>query len=218
MTRCLGLYDILIAVNFQRVDSLTDFIHYELNQIKGIMNKETILFERPIKYYRYSWPAKISSDNNIEKDNNSYHPPDLDLKIFEIWRQDALIHPKVIKDKLGVSESMVRKRMKIMKDEQLVHLTPLPIDQVSKDVWVTLCLNTKYGFNEDHLAAIANDSHVYLASICIGKYDVMIGAHFRSIGFLSEFLSEKILAVSGIRSARTVIHSEPLKYHNLNLA
>lgn len=216
VTYCFDTYDILIGVKFPNTNLLTDFIHYDLNQIEGIIRKETILFDRPLKYYKYAWPIKISSSIDTNYDSSSYHPTELDLKIFEIWSKDALVRPDVIKNRIGVSESLIRKRMKIMKDEKLVDLTPIPNDQVFKDMWVTVCINSKYCFNDNQLDNLLKDSHIYLAAICLGKYDLVIGAHFGNLDVLSEFINNKLHKIKGVQSTQTIIYTKPLKYHNLN--
>ncbi len=52
----LGTFDIIIAVRFDSVDSLTYFVNSELTKIRGVTSTETMVLTSPRKCYHFSWP------------------------------------------------------------------------------------------------------------------------------------------------------------------
>lgn len=220
----LGTYNIIIAVAFPELDRLTYFVNHELTQIKGITSKETMLLVRPVKYYRHLWPGHIFSDSStaesyLTRGNGEEGISALDVKILGILAEDGLARPAVISQRLGIAESLVRKRIKYMKDSQAITFEVVPNQEVLEDeAWATIGINTKSDFNDKMLGIIINDPDVYLTSVCLGRFDLIIAARFKNIDLLTRFVSTKLASISGINSVQTFIHNRPIKYHNIRLS
>jgi len=217
----LGNYNITFAVAFKSIDRLMHFVSYELNNIKGIINKETMLFARPIKYYRYSWPRySVNIPGDVEEDIFSrsryeYSILDSDLKILKILMSDGLARPDIIREKVGISEGTIRNRINYMKDHRLITLEVIPNrDILEEQAQATLDIVTKHNFNDRMLETIVDDPHVYLVAACLGRFDLVVGARFDNIDLLSQFVATKLGALEGINFIETSIDCKPNKFYN----
>ena len=56
----IGRFDIMISVQFERLQQLTDFINMKLMRIEGIADIETIIQVAPRKYVLFDWPSQKS--------------------------------------------------------------------------------------------------------------------------------------------------------------
>jgi Lrp/AsnC family transcriptional regulator, regulator for asnA, asnC and gidA len=221
----LGIYDIVIAVAFKSLDKLTHFVNYELTNIQGIISKETILLVKPIKYYRYSWPDPVYQKSPLclasrySDDINPYQPTELDNQILKILMEDGLTPSSKVKEKLGIAEGTIRNRINYMKENQLITLEVVPDKEVLEyEAWATIGINTRFSFNTSMLDVLINNPNVYLVSACLGRFDLVIAARFRNIDLLTQFVTTKLVSIAGINSVQTVLHSKPIKYHNIRLS
>jgi DNA-binding Lrp family transcriptional regulator len=216
-----GAYNIVIAVAFKTVEKLTHFVSYELNNIKGVLTKETMLFARPIKYYRYYWPgytfknAQTTHEYIFDIWDKKFPLLGLDMRILKILMTDGLTRPAVIKEKLGVTESIVRKRINFMKENRLITLEVIPDkDVLEGEIQATIDINTKFTFNNEMLDIIVNDPNVYLVSMSIGRFDLVIAARFENFDMLSQFVNIKLGPMQGINSIQISPHCKSIKIHN----
>jgi Lrp/AsnC family transcriptional regulator for asnA, asnC and gidA len=220
----LGIYDIVIAVAFKSLDNLTYFVNYELTNIQGIISKETILLVKPIKYYRYFWPnssykkSLTGAGNHQINSNNRLQVTDLDNQILKILMEDGLTPSSEVKERLGIAEGTVRNRINYMKENQLFTLEVVPDKEVLEfEAWATIGINTKFSFDDSMLDELINNPNVYLVSACLGRFDLVIAARFRNIDLLTQFVTTKLVSIAGINSVQTVLHSKPIKYHNIRM-
>ena len=219
----LGTYDIMIAAAFRTLDQLTHFVNNELTRIEGVVSKETMLLVRPKKYYRYLWPGPLFKDQAEEAIEfqayySHYQLVDIDHKILDILMKDGLTRPATIKKQLGIAESTVRKRIKYMRDSHSITLEVVPNKEILEDeAWATIGINTRYDFDDKMLDAIVQDPNVYLVSVCLGRFDLVIAARFKNLDLLTQFISGKLTSIQGINSVQTFLHSKPIKYHNIRL-
>jgi len=220
----LGYYDLIISVAMPSIEMLIYFVNYELTNIEGITAKETMLMVHPVKYYRYRWASPIfkkyqsALEFDAPDDHPRYEATDLDRKILQIWLDNGLIRPGIMSKKLGAPENVVRKRMKYMRENQVVTLEVVPNKEVLEDeAWATIGVNTRHKFDNRALELIINNPDVYLVSFCLGKFDLVIAVRFKNTERLTQFLNSELSMVEGISSFETFLHGKPLKYHNTRL-
>jgi DNA-binding Lrp family transcriptional regulator len=133
--------------------------------------------------------------------------------------EDGLARPAEIKRRLGVPESCIRKRIKEMRDRRSITFEVVPNKEVLEDeAWATIGINTESAFNDKMLDIIVSDPNVYLVSVCLGRFDLVIAARFKNIDLLTGFVSTKLASIPGINSVQTFLHSKPIKYHNTRLS
>jgi len=221
-----GTFDIMIAVHFYNIDSLTCFINSELTKIKGILTTETMVLTTPRKYYNFSWPAplfKKKSNNGSEyyldaaNNRNHYEPDEADRRILGILMEDGLTRPASIKAMLGMGESTIRKRMKKMSSNNIFRIVVVPNPEVLKhEVWATMGITINKRVDHEVLDDIVKHSEVYLASAAVGRFNLVIAARFHHIDFINQFVNIKLPAIEGVIYIESFLHNKPLKYHNIH--
>jgi len=212
----IGAYDIVISVDFPNMRLLHDFANIYLNNIEGIISKEILLLEDPVKYYRFRWPVKNTANDNIAQNTGRHIIDELDIKIIQTWMDNALITAAMIHKKLGVPYSIIRSRMRYLKDNHLVNLEVRLNEAVLNYVWVTIGIKTKSKSNIiSTLQVLAEDPRIYLVSRCFGRFDIIIAAYFPNLDALMKFTKTKLGNIEGISAIETCLHGTPLKYHNL---
>jgi Lrp/AsnC family transcriptional regulator, regulator for asnA, asnC and gidA len=223
INNALGKNNLNIAVAFKSIERLTHFVNYNLNNIAGIINKETLLFSRPIKYYRYSWPgysfntAGNADDDIFSKGHSEYTIFDSDLEILRILMTDGVTHPEIIKEKLGISEFTVRRRINYMKEHHLITIEIIPNKDILEDeAQATLHIVTNRNFNNQMLEIMVKDPNVYLVSACLGRFDLILAVRFDNFDLLSQFVTDKLGALKGISVIETSLDCKTNKFYNNN--
>jgi len=220
-----GQFDIMIAVHFYNIDSLTCFINTELIKIKGILSTETMVLTSPRKYYNFSWPTPSfkKTQNGLGYDldagtyRNHYEIDNADQRILSILMEDGLTRPASIKSRLDMGESTIRKRIKKMSDNGLFRIIVVPNPEVLEhEVWATMGINVNKRLAHEVLDAIVKYPEVYLASVAIGRFNLVIAARFHHIDFINQFINIKLPAIEGVSYVETFLHNKPLKYHNIH--
>jgi DNA-binding Lrp family transcriptional regulator len=220
-----GPFDIIIAVHFYNIDSLTCFINTELTKIKGILSTETMVLTNPRKYYNFSWPTPHfkKSQNGLGyyldtgTNRNHYEIDRTDQKILSILMEDGLTRPAKIKSRLDMGEGTIRKRMKKMSSNGVFKIVVVPNPEVLEhEVWATMGITINNRLAHEVLDAIVKYPEVYLASVAIGRFNLVIAARFHHIDFINQFVNIKLPAIKGVSYVETFLHNKPLKYHNIH--
>lgn len=222
-----GTFDIIIAVQFFNIDSLTHFINSELVRIKGILSTETMVLTSPRKYYNFCWPPPL-----FEKTKNGWHHylhnstghnhhtiDEVDRRMLGILMEDGLTRPATMRSRLGMSESTIRKRLKKMSSNGLFKIVVVPNPEVlAKEVWGTMGITINNRTAHEVLDDMVKYPEVYLASVAIGRFNLIIAARFRDIDSLSQFVTIDLPTIEGVSYVETFLHNKPLKYHNIHWA
>jgi len=130
--------------------------------------------------------------------------------------EDGLTRPATIKSKLGMSESTIRKHMKKMLSNGLFRIVVVPNPEVLEDeVWATMGITIGNRPGHEILDDIVKHPEVYLASVSIGRFNLLIAARFHGIDFLHRFVTIELPAIGGVSYVETCLYNKPLKYHNI---
>lgn len=220
----LGTFDIIIAVHFDNIDSLTHFLSSELTKIKGILSTETMVLTSPRKYYHFSWSKPLFKKIKngwqhylcSDGGHNCYEFDEADRRILSILMEDGLTRPATMKSRLGMGESTIRKRIKKMLSNGAFRIIVVPNPEVlENEVWATMGITINNRPAHGILDAIVEHPEVYLASVSVGRFNLIIAARFHGIGFLDRFITIELPAIEGVSYVETFLHNKPLKYHNI---
>ncbi len=220
----LGRFDIIVAVHFDTIQKLTYFVNSELTRIKGVLNTETWLLASPRKYYHFSWPAPIFERTRNTWDpyrdatvsHNLYEVDEVDQRILGILVEDGLARPASLKSRLGIGENKIRKHMKRMLDNEVYKLEAVPNPEVLEyETWATIGIVINHQVAHSIIDSIIKYPTVYLASVSLGRFNVIIAARFHNTNALNQFVTAALMSMKGISSVETYVHNKPLKYHNI---
>jgi DNA-binding Lrp family transcriptional regulator len=221
----LGRFDIIIAVNFETIDRLLYFVNSELSMLKGVINYETWLLACPRKYYDFVWPAPASKGPDGRSEGNQ-NPGEIskpqidsiDRQIIAILKEDGLAKPATIKARLGLGESTIRKHIThLVNNNSFRQEAIVSPNLMVNDTWATIGINTSGRDPHQIIDRVLNYPEVQQAAVSLGRFNVMLGAHFSHIDLLNRFVSVDLPLIEGISSTETFIHNKPLKFHDIPL-
>jgi Lrp/AsnC family transcriptional regulator for asnA, asnC and gidA len=218
----LGTFDIMIAVHFDTMEKLTYFVNSELIKLKGVLSTETMILMCPRKYYNFSWPEPVLEKKNMEHYydvTTSYSVckiDDTDRTIINALMEDALLPARILKTRLGIGESTIRTRIKKMLKEEVIKIEAVPNpESLEYEVWATMGLIISHQFAHKVIDTILQNPAVYLASVSLGRFNIVISTRFHNIGLLNEFISMELAKTDGVVTVETFLHTKVLKYHNI---
>jgi Lrp/AsnC family transcriptional regulator, regulator for asnA, asnC and gidA len=214
----LGRYDIIIAVHFDTINTLTQFVSTELISIKGVNSSETLLLSSPRKYYNFNWPKPESNPNELSVSFEKSLPDELNRHILDMLMKDAHIPAEIISSKLGVSERIIHKRIKRMLSENILTIQVVLNPQILENqVWTTMGIVISKRSAHEVIDSILKIPQIYLASVSLGRFNIVIAGHFNDMDLLNRFVTHELASIEGIGSIETFVHNKPLKYHNVPL-
>lgn len=219
-----GIFDIIIAVHFYSLNSLAYFTNSELISINGIINTETMMLTTPRKYYNFLWqrPAFQRKDNGLNyyfdttDDLNHHELDELDRKILNLLMKDGLARPESMEAILGRAKSTIQKHIKKMSSNKIFKIIVVPNpDVLTYEAWATMGITVKNRNAYEVLEDIIAHSEVYLASIAIGRFNLIIATRFHHIDFINHFVNVELSSINGVSHIETFVHNKPIKYHNI---
>lgn len=220
----LGTYDFIISVYFDTIDRLTYFVNSELSKVKGIRFIETMLLVSPRKYNLFQWPKPIFK--NSENVFDTFHSPyvrrshyelqETDKSILKILVEDGPVRPKSLSSRLGIGEVTIRKRLKAMQRNNVYKIEVLPIVETGGfGAQATIGINISHHLPHKFIDSIIEHPFVHLASVALGRFNIVIGVRCRNINLLHQFVSEVLSSIPGIISIETCLHVKRIKYYNI---
>lgn len=133
-------------------------------------------------------------------------PDEIDWKIIDNIRKEHKNNNAIARE-LGVSEGMIRQRLKKLKDAGIVKISGLINPDVLENKMSALIAATLS--NSSHLDEIAKEiadfEEVLSVSVSTGRYDIMIEVLVESNKGLVRFITEKLSAVDGISDTETFV-------------
>jgi Lrp/AsnC family transcriptional regulator, regulator for asnA, asnC and gidA len=217
-----GKFDFIIAVYFDTLEKLTQFVNSELTLIPGIQSTETMILISPRKYYNFSWPAPAAeTEKRCEHCNGllPLHEVDaVDREIVGILTQDGLTPPAIplLRSRLDMAEGTLRKRIKEMLEHEVFKIEVAPNPNILEyEVWATIGVVVTGHSAHQLIDIIIKNPDVYLASASLGRFNIIISARFHNIELFTRFVNEELTRIPGINSAESFLHTRPLKYHNI---
>jgi Lrp/AsnC family transcriptional regulator for asnA, asnC and gidA len=133
-----------------------------------------------------------------------YQPDEIDWKIIDILREGHIPNNAIAKQ-LGVSEGMIRQRIKRLKESDILTIKALINPDVLENQQLSLvAINVKeHALLEDKAKEIAKLSNVLSVSVASGRYDMIVEVLVSSNRGLVQFLTDVLSKVSGIASTES---------------
>jgi len=220
----LGRFDIMIAVFFDTIDKLADFVNSELTKINGIRAAETFLLVHPRKYNFLSWPKPILKRNKsfydlANLDSFHYERYEMDNTeriILEHLLKEGPAQPKDLSRELGLGENTVRKRLKAMQAKGLFRVEVIPITR-ELEYGARATIGVTVSIPDPHriIDSIIEHPAVSIASVALGRHNIILVTRFRNTNFLDQFVTEFLAPIPGVASVETFLHVRRLKYFNI---
>lgn len=133
-----------------------------------------------------------------------YQPDEIDWKIINILKEEHIPNNAVAKE-LGVSEGMIRQRIRRLKEADILTVRALINPDVLENQNLALItVNLKeHALLEKKAAEIAELSNVLSVSIASGRYDLIVELLVSSNRGLVTFLTKTLPQVKGIASTES---------------
>jgi len=220
----LGGFDIILSAYFDTMGKLTHFVNSELTRVDGILNVEAMLLISPRKYMLFHWPAPVFSETRAVGEfyrdtifsHSHYELDEIDRRILGILGEDGLARPASLSSRLGMGENRIRRRMKAMLQNEVYKLNVIPVaDALQCEAEATIGITIKHQFPHKIIDSILKHPNVFLASVSLGRFNLVIATHFHKIDLLNQFVTEFLPSIPGIGSIETYLHGKRLKYYSV---
>lgn len=136
----------------------------------------------------------------------TYRPDERDWQIISLLRSGTISNSAVAK-KLGVSEGMIRQRIRRMKDHGVLSLRGLINPEILQDrqvVWLGINVAATRQLAEK-AEEVSHLPDVLSVSIVAGRYDLIVELLLDSHRGLVSFLTEQLASVEGIVSTESFV-------------
>jgi Lrp/AsnC family transcriptional regulator for asnA, asnC and gidA len=136
----------------------------------------------------------------------------LDLMLLREMALDATQTTTDLAKKLGRSRSTVQNRLQELLDRKVVRIVPVhnPVASGYK-MGVLIGLKVLPNRVSAIAAELASVPEIHNVIICAGRYDIILGAVFADTDKLSDFLINRLSAVSGVTGIETMVTLKMVK-------
>jgi Lrp/AsnC family transcriptional regulator, regulator for asnA, asnC and gidA len=129
---------------------------------------------------------------------------ELDFKLIHALQQDSRQSNLVLAEKLGVSESTVRRRTAMLIENDIVKFTVfINPEQAGFPVTANILFHVKPDKIEEVSTKIAEIDAFYSVSVVTGPYDVVAAGYFRSVDAIYDLIRNQVGKIEGIVKVET---------------
>lgn len=219
VSEAIGEFDVIIGARFKSTDKLIQFFTTYLPSQSGILHSEAFLLVNFRKYFLFKWPltkyTNVVSGNNY-KYSNHYKLDKVDRRILNILtKRNALARSVELASQLGVTRNQIRNRINRLFRNNLflyeVHVNP---EITGYEFIATIGIDVSQRSAEDVLNDILlENSYITAASLCVGRFKIMLTVRFHRYDLLDEFVHTKIPHIAGVSTVVTFLHTKQHKYY-----
>lgn len=131
---------------------------------------------------------------------------ELDFKIFHELQRDGRLSSAEIARTTGTSISSVRRRIARMVSEDNVQIVAVPDPiRFGYNSWAFIGLETNCDSLDRVCDKLVDHPNVHLVALSSGRYNIVIGVHFKTSQELASFLKRELPAIEGV--VRTETHT-----------
>lgn len=153
--------------------------------------------------------------NNNRKKTGSIVLDELDMRICNELMTNVQQSSREIGQKLGVPHTTIRRRINRLTNSNVLHLIAMPNPTaLGYDVWVIIELAVKNGHVQEVSQLLLQYKFCYLITESIGNYNIIIGARFKKIEDLTDFLFKELSRIDAIERYEVNFLVRPIRYYD----
>ena len=132
---------------------------------------------------------------------------ELDGKIIRLLQRDGRASNARIAREVGVSEGTVRRRLKRLVQDDVIHVIAVPnMEKMGYGTAALIGLQTDPGRVDEVADAVARLDEAHYVAITTGAYDIFAWVAVESAGELGTFLRSKVGVIPGVRRTETFVN------------
>ena len=153
--------------------------------------------------------------NENRQKSNSITLDELDMRICHEMVTNGQQSSREMGQKLGVPHTTVRRRMNRLISNDIVHLVAMPNPTaLGYDIWVIIELLVKNGRISEVSRSLLKYKFCYLITESVGTYNIIIGARFRRMEDLTEFLFNEVSKIVDIERYEVIFLVRPVRFYD----
>jgi Lrp/AsnC family transcriptional regulator, regulator for asnA, asnC and gidA len=153
------------------------------------------------------------TDNN--RKSRKFVPDELDMRICQELVSNVSQSSRDIGEKIGIPHTTVRRRINKLVDNNILHILAMPNPiALGYDIWVIIELAVKHGQAKAVSQALLKYKFCYLITESIGNYNIILGARFRRMEDLTEFLYLELTKFSDIERYNVNFLVNPVRFYD----
>lgn len=198
-----GRYDAMAWAVLENPEDLPGFVMQDLAGIPGIIRVETMV---NLKIAKISYAYLSDKNPKLRMDPPRKPLDELDLKMIDALKGDALQTQTELAPKLGTSPSTVKRKLQRLLDERIIRIVAL-VDPalLGYNTRATIGINAKPHEVDSVAQELASFQNVHHVVINTGNFDLIISVDFRGPEELSRFVREGLGSVQGLVSHETMV-------------
>lgn len=131
---------------------------------------------------------------------------DLDFSLIHELQYDSRQSNLILAEKLGISESTVRRRTAILIEKDIVKFTVfINPEQAGFPVTANILFHVKPDKIDEVSTKIAEIDSFYSVSVISGPYDVVASGYFKSVEAIYELIRSRVGKIEGVIKVETAI-------------
>ena len=132
---------------------------------------------------------------------------ELDHKIIALLQMDGRASNAKIAREVGVSEGTVRRRLRRLTKDDVVHIVAVPnLEKLGYATTALVGLQTGPGMSDTVAESLASLPESHYVAVTTGSYDVFVWAGLESAESLGNFLITKVGVIEGVQRTETFVN------------
>ena len=132
---------------------------------------------------------------------------ELDHKIIALLQMDGRASNAKIAREVGVSEGTVRRRLRRLTKDDVVHIVAVPnLEKLGDATTALVGLQTGPGMSDTVAESLASLPESHYVAVTTGSYDVFVWAGLESAESLGNFLRTKVGVIEGVQRTETFVN------------
>ena len=132
---------------------------------------------------------------------------ELDHKIIALLQMDGRASNAKIAREGGVSEGTVRRRLRRLTKDDVVHIVAVPnLEKLGYATTALVGLQTGPGMSDTVAESLASLPESHYVAVTTGSYDVFVWAGLESAESLGNFLRTKVGVIEGVQRTETFVN------------
>jgi Lrp/AsnC family transcriptional regulator for asnA, asnC and gidA len=132
---------------------------------------------------------------------------ELDHRIIALLQMDGRASNAKIAREVGVSEGTVRRRLRRLTKDDVVHIVAVPnLEKLGYATTALVGLQTGPGMSDTVAESLASLPESHYVAVTTGSYDVFVWAGLESAESLGNFLRTKVGVIEGVQRTETFVN------------